>query len=186
MDSSVTHRRWNEASKNSGWEGEISYDIPYMWNQKRNGTNELTKRKHAHRLGMWKPLSCVWLFVTPWTIQSMEFTGQNTGVGSLFLHEGIFPTQGLNPGLLHCRQILYQLSHQGSPRILEWVACPFSSGSFPPRNWTGSPSLQVDSLPTELSGKPHRLGEWTYDCWQGRCGEGKVREFGMGMTHCCI
>ena len=42
MDSSVTHRRWNEASKNSGWEGEISYDIPYMWNQKRNGTNELT------------------------------------------------------------------------------------------------------------------------------------------------
>ena len=35
---------------------------------------------------------------------------------------GIFPTQGSNPGLLHCRQILYQLSHQGSPRILEWVA----------------------------------------------------------------
>ena len=35
---------------------------------------------------------------------------------------GILPTQGLNPGLLHCRRILYQLSHQGSPRILEWVA----------------------------------------------------------------
>ena len=32
------------------------------------------------------------------------------------------PTQGSNPGLLHCRQILYHLSHQGSPRILEWVA----------------------------------------------------------------
>ena len=40
---------------------------------------------------------------------------------------GIFPTQGLNSGLLHCRQILYQLSHKGSPRILEWVAYPFSS-----------------------------------------------------------
>ena len=54
--------------------------------------------------------------------------GQNTGVGSLSLLQGIFPTQGLNPGLLHCRQILYQLSHKGSPRILEGVAYPFSSG----------------------------------------------------------
>ena len=45
------------------------------------------------------------------------------------LLQGIFPTQGLNPGLLHCRWILYQLSHKGSPRILEWVAYPFSRGS---------------------------------------------------------
>ena len=59
--------------------------------------------------------------------------GQNTGVGSLSLLWRIFPTQRSNPGLLHCRQILYQLSHQGSPRILEWVA--FSSGSSWPRNW---------------------------------------------------
>ena len=63
--------------------------------------------------------------------------GQNTGVGSLSLLQGIFPTQGSNPGLLHCRQILYQLSHKGSPRILEWVAYPFSSGSSQPRNRTG-------------------------------------------------
>ena len=62
---------------------------------------------------------------------------QNTGVGSLSLLQGIFPTQGLNPGLPYCRQILYQLSHQGSPRILEWVAYPFSSGSSWPRNQTG-------------------------------------------------
>ena len=55
--------------------------------------------------------------------------GQNTGVGSLSLLQEIFPTQGLNPGLPHCRQILYQLSHQGSPRVLEWVAYPFSSSS---------------------------------------------------------
>ena len=55
--------------------------------------------------------------------------GQNTGVASLSLLQGIFPTQGLNPGLLHCRQILYQLSHKRSPRTLEWVAYPFSSGS---------------------------------------------------------
>ena len=42
--------------------------------------------------------------------------GKNTGVGSPALLQGIFPTQGLNPGLLHCRWILYHLSHQGSPR----------------------------------------------------------------------
>ena len=47
---------------------------------------------------------------SPW-----NSSGQNTGVGSHFLLQGIFPTQGLNPGLLHCRRILYQLSHQGSP-----------------------------------------------------------------------
>ena len=63
--------------------------------------------------------------------------GQNTEVGSLSLLQGIFPTQGLNPDLLHCRWILYQLSHKGSPRILEWVAYPFSSRSSWPRNWTG-------------------------------------------------
>ena len=60
----------------------------------------------------------------------------NTGVGSLSLLQGIFPAQGLNPGLPHCRQILYQLSHKGSPRILEWVAYPFSSGSSWPWNQT--------------------------------------------------
>ena len=41
--------------------------------------------------------------------------GQNTGVGSLSLLRGIFSSQGSNPGLPHCRQILYQLSHKGSP-----------------------------------------------------------------------
>ena len=64
--------------------------------------------------------------------------GQNTGVGSLSLLQGVFPTQGSNPGLLHCRQILYHLSHKGSPRMLKWVACPFSRGSSQPRSETGS------------------------------------------------
>ena len=63
--------------------------------------------------------------------------GQNTGVGSLFLLQGIFPTQGLNSGLPHCRQILHQLSRQGRPRILEWVVYPFSGRSSWPRNQTG-------------------------------------------------
>ena len=61
--------------------------------------------------------------------------GQNTGMGSLL--QGIFPTQGLNPGLMHCRWILYQLNHKGSSRIVEWVAFPFSRGSSQPRNRTG-------------------------------------------------
>ena len=46
---------------------------------------------------------------TPW-----NSPGQNTGVSSCSLLQGIFPTQGLNPGVPHCRWILYQLSHQGS------------------------------------------------------------------------
>ena len=84
-------------------------------------------------------------------------------VSSCFLLQGIFPTQGLNPDLPHCRQILYCLSHQErifrrpcngkdhiamsqaqvcsykgpiGPRILEWVAYPFSRGSFQLRNQT--------------------------------------------------
>ena len=57
-----------------------------------------------------KPISCVRLFVTPWTIAhqippSMGFKCKNTGVDCHFLLQEIFPTQGLNPGLLHCRQI---------------------------------------------------------------------------------
>ena len=48
--------------------------------------------------------------------------GKNTGVGCHGLLQRIFPTQGSNPGLLPCRWILYHLSHQGSPRILEWAA----------------------------------------------------------------
>ena len=63
--------------------------------------------------------------------------GQNTGVGSLFLLQGIFPTQGLKPGLPHCRWTLYQLSNKGSPRTLEWVAYPFFRGSSQPRNQPG-------------------------------------------------
>ena len=78
--------------------------------------------------------------------------GQNTGMCSLSLLQGIFPTQGSNPGLPHCRQILYQLSHKGNPRIRKWVAYNFTSGSSWSRNPTRSPSL-----PTELSGKPRAM-----------------------------
>ena len=62
--------------------------------------------------------------------------GKNTGVDCYALPQRNFPTQGLNSGLPHCRQIIYQVSHQGSPRILEWVAYPFPRGSSQPRNRT--------------------------------------------------
>ena len=53
-----------------------------------------------------------------------------TGVDCHALLQGIFQIQELKQGLLHFRQILYQLSHQGSPRILGWVAYAFLRLSF--------------------------------------------------------
>ena len=85
----------------------------------------------------WELLNCIQLFATPRLYAPWNSPGQNTRVGSLSLLQGIFPTQGSNPGLPHCRWILYQLSYKGNPRILEWVAYPFSRWSFWPRNWTG-------------------------------------------------
>ena len=74
---------------------------------------------------------------SPGTSAHGDPPGKNTGVGCHALLQRIFPTQGLNPGLLHCRQSLYHLSHQGSPWILEYVAYPFSRGSSWPRNRPG-------------------------------------------------
>ena len=104
--------------------------IPFKCYQKKKLSKILyTKKSEGHSVmsNSLPPhgLYCLW-----------NSPGQNTGVGSLSLLQGIFPTQGSNPGLPHCRQILYQLSHKGSPRILEWVAHPFSSGSSWPRNQT--------------------------------------------------
>ena len=79
-----------------------------------------------------KSLSHVQLFVTLWTVAYQapptrllcpcEFPGKNTGVGCPFLLQGIFPTQGSNLGLLHCKQMLYPLSHQGSPLLWQPLA----------------------------------------------------------------
>ena len=67
---------------------------------------------------------------------------------------GIFPDQGSNLCLLHWQAVSLPLSHKGRPRILEWVAYPFSRGSSQPRNRTGVSHIAVDSLPAELLGKP--------------------------------
>ena len=75
--------------------------------------------------------------MTPWTVvhgilqvRRLEWVAFHFSRGSAQPRDG---TQGLP----HCRQILYQLSHKGSPRILEWVAYPFSRGSSIPSNPTG-------------------------------------------------
>ena len=97
-----------------------------------------------------KSLRPVRLFATPWTVTyqappTMGFPRQECWNGLPFPFQEIFPTQGSKPGLLHCRQTLYHLSHQGSPmsyivrgilqaRILEWIAFPSSRKSFQPRD----------------------------------------------------
>ena len=157
-----------------------------------------------------KSLSCVRLLATPWTaayqappsmgfsrqeycsgvplpslmdcIDPWNYPRQNTGVGSLSLLQGIFPTQGLNPGIPNCRQTLYQLSHKGSPKSLSHVQLffnPMDRGAwraplsmwFPRQEyWSGlpfpfpgdlldpgNPALlhwQTDSLPLSHQGSP--------------------------------
>ena len=87
-------------------------------------------------------LSYVQFFATPWTVAPRgssvhgDSPGKNIGVVCHALLQGILPVQGSNPGLPYCRQILYHLSHLGSPSILEWVAYPFSRRTSWPRNQT--------------------------------------------------
>ena len=86
-------------------------------------------------------ISHVQLFVTPWTVGfqaplSTGFSRQEYWSGLSCPSPGDLPNPGSSLGLVHCRWILYCLSQQGSPRILEWVAYPFSRGSCWPRNQT--------------------------------------------------
>ena len=75
---------------------------------------------------------CLWPYglYSPW-----HPPGQNTGVGSLSLLQGIFPIQGSNPGVLHCKRILYHLNHQGILcsfcKSLSWQLPPFTKYWFP-------------------------------------------------------
>ena len=64
-------------------------------------------------LTLWDPKNCS----PPGSSVHEDSPGQNTGISCHALLQGIFPTQGLNSGLPHCRRILYQLSHQGSSKL---------------------------------------------------------------------
>ena len=96
---------------------KIPYNYTVKWSESRSTMSNSLQPHGLH---------------SPW-----NSPGQNIGVGSLSLLQGIFPAQGSNSGLPHCRRILYQLSHKGSPRILEWVGYPFSGRSSWRRNWMG-------------------------------------------------
>ena len=76
----------------------------------------------------------------PTLCDPMDYTGQNTGIGSLSLLQGIFPTQGQNSHVAGW-------SHKGSPRILEWVPIPSPVDLPDPGIKLGFPALQADSLP---------------------------------------
>ena len=138
------------------------------WEVHRSGYSSQDTESESHSVGS----DSLWPHEldSPWNA-----SGQNTGVGSLSLLWGSSPTQGSNPGLPHCRLILYQLSQEGSP-ILEWVAYPFSSGSFNPEIEPRSPALQADALPagpqgsinvTEILGKGRQDDLLVCSKWKG-------------------
>ena len=134
----LSGHEFQQILEDSGGQKSLSGYHPYM---------------HA-KLHQSYPTLCDPMDCSPQAPLSWDSPGKNTGVGYYALLQGIFPTQGLNPGLPHCRQILYQLSHKGNPRILEWVAYTFAVDLPNPGIELGSSALQADSLPTELSGQP--------------------------------
>ena len=90
-------------------EGQGSLVCCSSWGRKELDMTEWLNRTELVKVKAVQ--SCLTLCdLCPW-----NSSGQNTGVGSLSLLQRIFPTQGLNPGLLNCGQILYQPSHKGSP-----------------------------------------------------------------------
>ena len=107
----------------------LDYWLQFKWRGKLNvgwwrEFNEETRKSQCLFFRCYVcMLSHVWLSVTPWIVAhqaplSIEFFRWEYWNGLPFSLQGILPTQGLNPsllGLLHCRQILYPLSHQGSP-----------------------------------------------------------------------
>ena len=103
-----------------------------------------------------KSLTPTRLFATPW-----NSPGQNTRVGSLSLLQGIFPTQELNPGLPHCGQILYQLSHKGHLKIQEWVPILSPGDLLTPGIVPGSWKKQESSRKTSISALLTMPKPWT-------------------------
>ena len=103
-----------------------------------------------------KLFSHVWLFATPWLLCPWDFLGKSTGVGCHFLLQGIFLTQGSNPGLPHCRQMLYPLSHQGSHHLLleakKPQSCWFGQDFVITVKSSGQSSVTVKLVTKEVKG----------------------------------
>ena len=164
----IKHKTWNFKPLKRKHKEETSFNLVLamcfcIWHQRR--------KQRKWTLSKWGcAVLCLVSQLGPTLCNPMNFSplgtsvrgespGENIREGCHGLLHVIFPTQGLNPGPPYCRWILYQLSQQGSPRILEWVAYPFSYPfSMWPSTWPriepGSPALQADSLPAELPGNP--------------------------------
>ena len=115
-DSSATRVSYSSAANLSQSEGSgLSFSTSWLgrgWPQETESKQKL-EIGHHKCLTSWKNL-CEKCFIWPHGLySSWNSPGKNTGMGSLSLLQGIFPTQGLNPGLPHCRWLVYQLSHQG-------------------------------------------------------------------------
>ena len=104
--------------------------------------------------------------------------GQNTGIGGLSLLQGIILTQGLNPGLLHCRQILYHLSHKGSPFPNPLSGYLISAGCSE-NNKTHFPPLRLLWAQAEVGGEIGDSKFWIWRCskmpWKAKKGKVKVK-----------
>ena len=104
--------------------GTLASGLNSPWLGRGASENVLQTRRQWQPVGIMRAcvctvtLSCLTLFepVTPRLLCPWVFPGKNAREDSYFLLWGIFPSQGLNLGLLHCRQIFYQLSHKGSPK----------------------------------------------------------------------
>ena len=139
-----------------------------------------------------KSLSHVRLFATPWAVAyqaslSMDFSGNSTGVDCHFFLQGIFLTQRSNPGLLHCRLMLYRMSNQGIPQramkvkvkvksfltLCDPMGCslPGSSirGIFQARvlEWTAISFSRESSWPTVRTQVSHIAGRY-FTIWATR------------------
>ena len=92
----------------------------------------------------------------------MEFSRPEYWSGWPFPSPGDHPNPGIKPRSPTLQADSLPAEHQGSSRILEWVACPFSTGSSQPRNRTWSPALQVDSFQLSYQGSIADINKWQY------------------------
>ena len=115
----------------------VAYVLIVKWSESRSVVSD-SLRPHGLHFGSRGLYS-------PW-----NSLGQNTGMGSLSLLQGIFPSQGSNPGLRHCRRILYQLSRKGSPYVLI----------------RGEANGNLIPMEEEKAVWPQRQRMDTKDCWQ--------------------
>ena len=152
----------------------------YMVKPRQSGHNEneqnlvtYAKNGKSSQILVWsevKSFSRVQLFATPWTVAhqappSMEFSRQEYWSGLPFPSPGDLPNPGIEARSTALQEDSLPTEPPGSPRILEWVAYPFSSGSLQPRNGAGVSCIAGEFFfPGELPGKP-QTNQTTNQMW---------------------